>query len=192
MCASATNTITLGDRPLGPLLPLKLTETKCVCCQPGWEAHRLVWRQTRTLQPAALICAEWVRRQFSLLGDVGAGVAWKLRVGSFQGLSLSSEWPFSAPPPTCDLIDMLMRFPAATPVLPYSQPLGCCLTLAGGQIHLSFSVYKAEPVLGQDSNLGVGGGREQGREQSSQGGSCLPAWAPGPVLSTPSLPESLW
>lgn len=91
MCASATNTITLGDCPLGPLLPLKLTETKCVCCQPGWEAHRLVWRQTRTLQPAALI--------LSLLGDVGAGVAWKLRVGSFQGLTLSSEWPFSDPSP---------------------------------------------------------------------------------------------
>lgn len=69
-----------------------------------------------------------------------------------------------------------MGFPASIPSPSTLSPLACCLTLAGGQVHLPFlRVYKAEPVLGQDSNLG---GQVGSRAESNRAGwvlaDCLP------------------
>lgn len=189
LCASATNALTLGECPLGPPLPLKSTETKCICCQPG-SGKLTVWRRTSTRHLAARICAEWVRRRFSLLGDVGAGITWKL---SFRGPTLPSEWPFSGPPGACDLTDKLRPWDSQPPPLipPYFQSLGCCLTLTG-EIHLPFlTVYKAEPVLGHDSTWRGEVGSRAENSRTRVGPGCLPACAPGTVLSNPHLPESL-
>lgn len=176
MCASATNAVTLGDCPLGPPLPLKFTGTKCICCQPG-SGKLTVWRQTSTRPLAAQICAEWVRRRFSLLGDFGAGITWKL---SFRGPTLSSEWPFSGPSGACDLTDKLRPWDSQPPPLipPYFQSLGRCLT-STGEIHLPFlRVYKAEPVLGHDSNLAGRGGRWGAGQRTVEPGWVLAACLP--------------